>query len=312
MTSPKDPIWGTPAGEANWAGSPDLYHVDSPRCGGSYCILEEEYSDFKVKDSIERLGNREKAKLTLWLAQQRKNGIDCPTITHKIVKYIKQKNNLSASDRADEILKYIARKTDEMQNNYYNLLILSESINGRELDCLLKYLKQREWIQKPSGSSTICCLTIEGYERLAKIQRIETDSSKGFMTMWFNVFNVISIMWWRHLPALPKPVCCFLKFLLSLTLAGLLALSPRVSTILHAVWTDLPYASDIRIFRKRICDKERWYCGLEKIERSFNRDAEDAESDFIILSKILIFFYLMCNRQKAEQFALAFLLELRR
>ena len=236
MNLMKDPIWGEPAEiDKTIDDTNSICLVKSRRCGGCYRI-EETLPLYKVRDSIRDLSDREKVKLTLWLAQQRQLGNECPTITLEIVDHIKQKSSLSESDRADEILKYIDLKTgklgegvlyasdevnveheylsvlseeeyDSRQRNYYNLLIFSESIDYEELDFLLRYLEQCQWIRDndvhdndnkdeivikvgqesrhPTYTKS-CYLTIEGYKRLAKIKEIKKDSLDGFMAMWFH------------------------------------------------------------------------------------------------------------------------------
>ena len=79
------------------------------------------------------------------------------------------------------------------------------------MNFLLDYLKERKWIKDVADEHTkervvqlyenektgridsrrltntkSCLLTFEGYARLAKIQETKTDSSRGFMAMWFD------------------------------------------------------------------------------------------------------------------------------
>lgn len=92
--------------------------------------------------------------------------------------------------------------------NYYELIAFSESVDYRELNFFLNYLEERKWIKivdvqdNYSDTTTIqmyenggsgyktntksCLLTFEGYARLAEIQETKTDSSRGFMAMWFD------------------------------------------------------------------------------------------------------------------------------
>ena len=97
--------------------------------------------------------------------------------------------------------------------NYYELIAFSESIDYHELSFLLDYLKERKWIKivdvadehtekrvvklyedektgridaRRLSHTKSCLLTFEGYARLAEIQETKTDSSRGFMAMWFD------------------------------------------------------------------------------------------------------------------------------
>ena len=207
-----DPIWGTPAQGHGTAVSDVL--SNSSRCGGRYCILRE------AKDSIVNLSDREKARLTSWLIEQRQLGNQCPRITIEVVKHIKRKSDVPESDRADAILKYIQSKTHELGKTiicsyspwiedivyksnveefnrifleeeheiYYNLLAYSESIKLCELKFLSKYLSKRNWIEYEHKEMNRISfqLSIEGYIRIAEIQETKTVSSRGFMAMWFD------------------------------------------------------------------------------------------------------------------------------
>lgn len=53
---------------------------------------------------------------------------------------------------------------------------------------LLKYLNDREYIEFPAGISgrLTCALTVEGYTRLAELQKTDAASSEAFVAMWFD------------------------------------------------------------------------------------------------------------------------------
>ena len=232
----KDPIWKTPLIEGRQIScSQPTYCFNSPRCGGCYVISV--LSMIKARN----FDGREKARLTSWLIEQRRSGIECPRITKDVLQLVKQRNNMSVSDRADAILKFIDSKVHKLgeniiyasrdpnqeiegftgeqmfsfftsdtsrRGNYYELIAFSESIDYHELNFLLDYLKERKWIKivdvqdNYSNTKTIqmyenggsgyktntksCQLTFEGYARLAEIQETKTDSSRGFMAMWFD------------------------------------------------------------------------------------------------------------------------------
>ncbi len=199
---------------------PDSITVYSPRCGGSYSISNKVARSLDADDDY-----REKARLTSWLIEQRQLGNECPEITEGIIKLVKQRRDMSIPDRADAILGYIASKIKELGEaltydkndpieeyqeifpnaeaqpsfqelmsewkiNYHELIAFSECIDIGELTSLMKYLKRREWIEYRqvfgNNSHYTCSLTIEGYIRLAEIQKNKTDSSRGFMAMWFD------------------------------------------------------------------------------------------------------------------------------
>ena len=240
---PIDPIWETPAIKQYERNC--NYFFDSPRCGGPYSATDEAICSIGTIRS--KRHNHAKAKLTSWLIEQRRLGNKCPMITMEVVDRAEYNSKLSIPDRADAILTFIASKTPKLgqgviyasrdpieevkeiersrssssdgqmfsffvsdasrRANYYNLIAFSESIDFDELNFLLKYLKERKWIEirdiqdnttnenrivvDGSGSrfesyTKSCLLTVEGYARLADIQKIKTESSRGFMAMWFD------------------------------------------------------------------------------------------------------------------------------
>ena len=67
-------------------------------------------------------------------------------------------------------------------------LAWSESTEYQEMGFLLGYLEQRGWIEEGESSlSTLTyILTVDGYARLADLKTTATDSSQGFVAMWFD------------------------------------------------------------------------------------------------------------------------------
>ena len=175
----KDPIWGTPVTGTGKSFDAFIFEFKGnvPHCGGWYSIYGRSPSE------MENLSNREKARLTSWLIEQRRSGTECPVITQEVIELVKQRNNMFVPDRADAILKYIESKTSKLgqdviyasrdpiqeiekpenlsdeqilsflisnnsrRENYYNLIAYSESIDYDELSYLLQYLKRHNWIE---------------------------------------------------------------------------------------------------------------------------------------------------------------------
>ncbi|MYF35716.1 MAG: TIR domain-containing protein [Synechococcus sp. SB0678_bin_12] len=201
-----DPIWGTPAvclSSEDEVQRNRAHRYDSPRCGGKYKLPS--FTKYYM-GSLEEKGCNRKCLLTSWLLEQRRNEIECPIITRETIEEIKRRSPMSVPDRADEILKYLKLETQEpgrsitcshsiyieqlvYDNNsfdeisltkkhkaYYNLLAYSESSTYNELKYLLKYLKKKDYIEleyneEPFNKKISCLLTVEGYDRLKKIQQ---------------------------------------------------------------------------------------------------------------------------------------------
>lgn len=212
----KDPIWGTLATRTKQPLSSNS-KIDSPRCGGQYSIFD------LMAGPIRDLSNREKARLTSWLIEQRRHGTKCPEInSRELIKSVKRRNDMSVLDRADAVLMHIQSKmhelgqfieygcdpsrdqeseflqlpksTSDQRNNYYELLAHAECISYNELEHLLEYVEQHNWIKRRYDLDMYLnlCLTASGVSRLEEIRKkasipaTKTDSSRGFMAMWFS------------------------------------------------------------------------------------------------------------------------------
>ena len=105
-----------------------------------------------------------------------------------------QRKPLDVSARADRILEYLKIKTsilgtpvsyrvltniyfdiniEDVEKTYLELLITSESIADHDLGYLLAYLENRNWITHSGKNNRDreCTLSVEGYTRLAELER---------------------------------------------------------------------------------------------------------------------------------------------
>ena len=73
--------------------------------GGRYFITGRATETLKTHD--ENL----KARLTSWLIEQHRLGVDCPKISPTSVDEIEQRRSLSVHQRADNLLRYIQKQT---------------------------------------------------------------------------------------------------------------------------------------------------------------------------------------------------------
>ena len=63
----------------------------------------------------------------------------------------------------------------------------SESIDRHEVSFLLGYLEEQGWLKKPHREmKDKFILTVEGYARLADLEKVATDSLQAFVAMWFD------------------------------------------------------------------------------------------------------------------------------
>lgn len=222
------PIWGTVASVESMSGRDGIF-VDSPRAGGKYfisrraqIILKNKEDELGQADSAEdgfmerpRKVDYLKARLTSWLSEQRRLGVEYPEITGDAIAEIEQRRNLSVHERADRLLQYIRRATSaigelvpfeiprgeffypsmvNLENisdgslNCYRMMAWSECTNSNrfnETEFLLGYLRNEAWIEYEPGTG-VCTLTVKGYARLAELEKVAVDSSQAFVAMWFD------------------------------------------------------------------------------------------------------------------------------
>ena len=181
------PIWGTPASEESTDGRHGKL-VDSPRAGGKYFISGTAIG------CLPRIDERGKARLTSWLVDQRRLGVNCPEIDSNTITMAEEKRDLSVHERADRLLQYIGDQTVEIgqrvdfsSSEMSNIAVAawSESVSENEVWYLLNYLKEERWVVE-KGNYHIYTITVEGYARLAELETANAESSKGFVAMWFD------------------------------------------------------------------------------------------------------------------------------
>ena len=188
-------IWNTPANPIGYAISgEDLLKVDSSRAGGKYCI---NVVGRAVKE-ISKLDDREKARLTTWLVEQRRLGDACPEIQSLEIESITTRPQLSVHARADELLKYVQKKTSYIGEDYgftasnppMDMLAYTESVEEDELQYLFRYLFSQGWLEltvhETHTQNMKVVITVKGYGRLAVLETVVVPTSKAFVAMWFH------------------------------------------------------------------------------------------------------------------------------
>ena len=185
------PIWGTPTKPTELYRG-DGRNVDSPRAGGWYFV------DGRAAVMVGNLDAREKARLTTWLIQQRRSGVDRPEIW-SYENYIEskiQREDIPVPARADELLQYIQSMTPHIGTEFefqpseppLEMFAYTESVNPEELLSLLDFLIRQGWLEK--GRDTLrtrrVAITVEGSDHLAGLEKVETAYSQAFVAMWFD------------------------------------------------------------------------------------------------------------------------------
>ena len=208
------PIWDTPTTMISSPHFEDMISVNSPRTGGKYLISGSAEAVLETRD------DHLKAKLTSWLIEQRWLGEQIPEIFSTTINEAKERKKLSVFERANRTLKYLESQTsyigdvlelfrDQETLNVYletmsrgegideteksrcfvslNIQAYSESTNLEEVAFLLRYLNSQRWLEHVDHRGIHQCeLTVEGYTRLAELEKRDTQSSKAFVAMWFD------------------------------------------------------------------------------------------------------------------------------
>ncbi len=167
---------------------------DSPRTGGGYIIDDE------TKGWVPNLDDAVKARLTTMLIDQRELGIALPKITKALVQEAKSKKPLPVAERAERLLRFIAKKT-AIGAGYGTrpedpaAYAWSESTSVSEIHYFIDYLVNKNWLA-PSGEASLTTaggykiysivgVTVEGHSHIAE-QATNVDSSQAFVAMWFD------------------------------------------------------------------------------------------------------------------------------
>ena len=161
--------------------------LGSPRVGVDYHLLGN--TDWEVIN----LRPDRKAVLTTWLIDQHQQGADWPKVTESVLEYIETKRPLPVHERADRLLRFIARQSKpigigvQVNSSDPEALAWSESTWDSEVFYLLRYLEENNWL---NGSFSIDGyfsgeVTVEGFGRIAE-QATDVDLAQAFVAMWFD------------------------------------------------------------------------------------------------------------------------------
>ena len=197
------PIWGTWA-EVKSADYQFKFDVDSPRAGGAYHI------DVTAKKALNHADKALKARLTTWLLDQRKFGIDRPVVNQEAIATAEQAQPLLVHVRADRLLELCAKRTQKIgapirignlssaatiypagapsvdDREAYLYYAHTESTDHSEIKFLTNYLIEKRWIARPSNNLELLLVTVDGHSRLADLATKSVNSSQAFVAMWFD------------------------------------------------------------------------------------------------------------------------------
>ncbi|MDE2993446.1 MAG: hypothetical protein OXU67_06145 [Chloroflexota bacterium] len=190
MPNPIDtcPIWGKDFAAKGWCYPWDgMYLIeDSPRAGGAYELTDD------AKDWLDDLGVSGKARLTTWIIDQRRQGVEKPRVTTETLAYVKSKRDLPPHERAERLLRCVAEQAEavgiavSIDPENYAAYAWSESTRWDDVRYFADYLIAKELIRDITLSGTRrCVVTVDGYGHIAELET-NPDSSQAFVAMWIN------------------------------------------------------------------------------------------------------------------------------
>ncbi len=151
-----------------------------------------------------------KARLTSWIIEQMRLGVQCPEISTDIIERVEQRRRLSVPERADGLLEYLEQRLthprdtcthpsyDRAQEEFYSILarIKSEVEVGLiqrqrgEIGFYFDYLEGQNLVRKDDrrehGGELRYGLTVAGYTRLEELRHTVPSSRQCFVAMWFD------------------------------------------------------------------------------------------------------------------------------
>jgi hypothetical protein len=184
-------IWGTPI-TTNRPITSDSAAVNSPRAGGWYQISRSAEAAFPPK-----VDGRWRAKLTTWLVNQRRAGVESPKLTSDIVSTIADTRALTYGDKVERLFTLLEHHQVNVGDNIdlsaelargrtlqHDMLAWCECASDEELNRLL-YLLSDDGLVSPEIQS-VWSLTPKGFARLEEVSRRRPNTRNAFVAMWFS------------------------------------------------------------------------------------------------------------------------------
>lgn len=212
MTRGTCPIWGTFASHRDKTG--DGTKVYSSRAGGAYFVSESAEAVFDSNNTSD------KVKLTSWLVEQRRGGICCPEIFSWTLDEAFGRNTPSVQKRADKLLVSIVCRSSVIGSSFAvsrqildtgiiswipnpvfeNLLAHSDSVGPEEVDYLLGYLVEQNWMKRTVHHAgqlsegphrghqdySEYVVTPGGHARIDELDQRGSNANQAFVAMWFH------------------------------------------------------------------------------------------------------------------------------
>jgi nucleoside 2-deoxyribosyltransferase len=188
-------IWNTPAILPRRMDGDSVY-FDSPRAGGKYKITGSASSVLGSFDATS------KARLTSWLHNQRRAGVEYPAITTEILNAAKSFRPLTTTERIERTLLFFneAVRIGEVIPIYHNdefsmdrkeesrLAAVSETSSKGELVAILGLMAKMGLIEDTTKAIGLSYYTptAQGWLQIDKLVERLPSTTQAFVAMWFN------------------------------------------------------------------------------------------------------------------------------
>jgi hypothetical protein len=181
-------IWNTPAISSEDTGGEAC--VNSPRAGGKYRVTGT------AIHGVATLSTDQKKRLTSWLIQQRRAGVEIPKISSYALSEIEHRQLMSFSDKVDAVLLFFGSNIKKIGQNlavtqaaadspWAALAAESECEDIGELTCLLHLMVEQKLLAVLSNLTHFSPAPA-GWQRIDNLLRHRVDSSQVFVAMWFS------------------------------------------------------------------------------------------------------------------------------
>ncbi len=185
-----------------------IWHFLCPRCGGfiiePLAVNMAEDPDPKGETTLYlgKKGSRERANLSGWLRENNEKGRIIRFDTSFFDKKSRDIDRIAFQsaaaqvrtfhDRADKLLLTIERYTNHagqyvsMGDDQDKFIALSWAKNGEELEAIVEYFGDREFVTYPNLRSLQVKIAPNGWAHLEELKEKNPESRTGFMAMWFD------------------------------------------------------------------------------------------------------------------------------
>jgi hypothetical protein len=148
---------------------------------------------------LKELSSGQKALLTSWLVEQRRNGVEIPTISSTTISEIKSRRPLRFSEKITRVMQYCSgniskidqslpvdfTERDDIHAN--RLMALTECEDEEDLSALLMHIEGIGLIKDEGGLGGFdISLTDSGWFRIEEMQSAAPDVAQAFVAMWFH------------------------------------------------------------------------------------------------------------------------------